>query len=197
MKSICILLSLLLAAAAFPAGSLSVKGAVKTPGAISATDGLRLRDAIKQAGGLLPDADAKRVMLTRADGTTTIVDLNKLGPTPLVTAGSKISVEKFDAARYVTVKGAVQAPGAMAYRPGMSAKDAIAAATMFGEAKADSVKISRSTGKVQEVKMADLQAVALQPGDTVEVSYNNRAVFTDNELLTILLIVVIIVLIAR
>jgi protein involved in polysaccharide export with SLBB domain len=199
MKVTVVFLSVMLAIAGLPLGFVNVEGAVTKPGAVAHRDGLRLRQAIDVAGGLAKDADGKAVELIRANGEKMVVDVTKLGPTPVLGEGDRIVIPKFDKSRYVTVGGAVETPGAINYQSGLKLGDAVKNAKPYKDANLDSITISRTeNGKTKsfKVNLKDINAVVLQPGDAVNVAYPGQG-FSNNELLTILLIVVIVVLIAK
>lgn len=196
MKTVSTFLLMLVAAVGLSAGNVTVEGAVMHPGTVIAKEGLNVREAIRLAGGLRHNADP-RVRLVSKDGTTKVVNLERVGPTPIVHPNTTIIVDKYDPSKYIAVRGAVQQPGSFEFRPGMSLKDAVDAAKPFADAHQDSVTITTSTGKSKEVKITDLHTVMLNPGDRVEIAYNNRSSFTDRELVTILAIVVLVLIIAR
>src|SRR5438477_12840576 len=93
--------------------TIAVAGAVNKPGDIEFKAGMRVRQAVELAG-VKKNADLKRVTVIE-NGETRIVDLAKLGPSPLLHEGAKITVPEFDAGRYVMVGGAVISPGSYEY----------------------------------------------------------------------------------
>ncbi|MGI8924512.1 MAG: SLBB domain-containing protein [Fimbriimonadales bacterium] len=205
MKTMTILAGLALSVAAIANTSVSVEGAVNKPGEIRYTDGLRVREALKLAGGLTAHADQTKIELTNPDGGKRCVDLTKLGPPPLVSPGAKVSVPKLDPANYVTVKGAVAKPGVISYRDGITLTDALAQSKPYTEARTDNLKITRTDedGKTKTiiVDLGKIQASAspmeLRPGDFLEVAYPGQSSISNKDLLVLIAIGVLILIVLR
>ncbi len=70
---------------------VTVRGAVKKPGAISWEKGLTLKKALAQAGGLANLANKKKVKVTRK-GKTTVYNLEKLKKNVAILPGDLIEV---------------------------------------------------------------------------------------------------------
>lgn len=114
---------------------IAVTGNVWQPGSLGFTPGLRLSQAIAQAGGLRPDAYLGQVLITRtladssrvqlrtalrSDGTAT-EDVT-LAPDDEVRV---FSVSEFKPQRYVAITGAVKQSGRLMYRDGMTLRDLV------------------------------------------------------------------------
>ncbi len=205
MKTMSILAGLALSVAAFANASISVEGAVNRPGEIRYTDGLRVREALKLAGGLTARADQTKVELTDPDRGKRCVDLTKLGPTPLVSPGAKVAVPTLDPADYVTIKGAVAKPGVFPYRDGITLGEALAQSKPYTDARTDNLKITRmgEDGKTKTmiIDLGKIQASAspleLRPGDFLEVSYPGQSSFSNKDLLVLIAIGVLILIVLR
>jgi protein involved in polysaccharide export with SLBB domain len=118
------------------ANRIAVRGNVVAPGLVGYRPGLRLSDALREAGGLKPDTYLGRVLVTRLERDSSRVQLRAvlrslqgdvlndlaLRPDDEVEV---FSVSTFRADRVVTVGGAVRAPGQYGYRAGMSMRDLI------------------------------------------------------------------------
>jgi protein involved in polysaccharide export with SLBB domain len=184
---------------AVSAGFLKVEGAVAQPGALEAAQSMRLRDAVKLAGGATDQANLKRVRVIRANGIESVHDLTKLGPTPVVEPGDSIVVEAIDMKSQIVVRGAVRSPGAIDYKPGMTVQDALKEAEPYEGLRVDSVSVVKEINGItstEEVSMKDIHAVALQPGESVVVAYQ-RSSFSDREIITILAIAILILILVR
>jgi len=117
-------------------GFVTVKGDVWVEGQIGYTQGMRLSDAIRLAGGPKPDVYLGRILVTRvdedssmtqlrsafADSTGTVIDDLVLQDQDEVRIWSRST---FRTQRYVAVVGAVRKPGRVPYREGMTLRDAI------------------------------------------------------------------------
>ena len=136
-----------------PSGAIKVHvtGSVVRPGPVDLMQGATLLDAVAAAGGLKPDADGQRAVLTRADGqdvSVSEIDIESFfaggaqGATPAAHDGDSIFIPEFT--HQVLVMGAVAKPGAYRLQRGAKLLDAIAAAGgMAPGADAGSVVHSR------------------------------------------------------
>jgi len=112
--------------------SVSVFGAVQRPGAVEFKPGMRALEAVAQAGGLMPTADATLVSLTRKAGPKVTLDLDH----PELKAGSDVdavlseddSIYIPDMKSQVSVVGQVKVPGSLMYKDSMTVLDALGAA---------------------------------------------------------------------
>lgn len=194
------LFCLLFAGMMFVSGAtatFTIAGAVTNGGSFEGKAGMRVRQAV-EAAGLGPNADLKRVRI-ESSGESRIVDLTKLGPTPLLHEGDKIFVPELDQSQYVRVGGAVDNPGFIEYGQGITIKEALAAARPYDISKIEHIKITRTleNGKTETIKvpLSDIQTNAKAlPGDYMEVAYPAPAQMSNNQLLTILVIGILLIL---
>src|SRR5205823_1032211 len=68
-------------------GRVSLLGEVRTPGGIQISEGTTVAEALAAAGGPGPRANLQQVMITRADGSVTTVNLAKTEETGHVERG--------------------------------------------------------------------------------------------------------------
>lgn len=186
-------------AASAMAVSVDVQGAVLEPGSVELKQGLRLRQAIDAVGGFAANADPMAVQVIEADGDKQIVDLSKVGPTPLLQPGDRVEVPVFDASKYVTVSGAVAKPGALPYREGLTVGEVLQTAQPFDEVSAGKVKIVGADGvrtMPKGITEADLFAMTLAPGEVVRVSYPGQT-FSNREILIVVGIVLLVLILTR
>jgi len=117
-------------------GAVTVSGSVWQPGTYTLTPDMRLSDAIAVAGGLRPETYSGRVQIlrTRPDSTKVLLgvplDSGAVAPAdnPSLREGDEVTVfamTDFRPAQYVTVNGAVNKPGRVAYADSMTLRDAI------------------------------------------------------------------------
>ncbi|MBC7078567.1 MAG: SLBB domain-containing protein, partial [Synergistales bacterium] len=161
---------------------ISVLGEVKNPGVYPLTPGMRLLDAIAQAGGCTDRGDSSSVVVTRKEGSLTVNlddvssgrgDLEAL----LLQKGDIVYVPR---AIKVQVFGEVQAPGVYLLRADARLSDAIAQA---GGIKPDGdgtkVSVTRTKGSEPQTQVVNFEAVvsggnrednlALVDGDIISV----------------------------
>src|SRR5687768_1531725 len=172
------------AAVSAMAATVDVKGAVIKPGSISLDAGARLRQAIDAAGGLAANADPMAISIVRADGQTTLVDMTKLGPTPMLKPGDVVNVPEFDASKYVMIAGAVEKPGALPYHDGITVGDLLKAAQPFDPVDVSKVRIIDKNGVKalpDGITEYALYAMTLAPGEAVKVNYPGQS-FSNREL---------------
>jgi polysaccharide biosynthesis/export protein len=134
---------------------IAVTGSVWTPGPVGFRAGMRLSEALRQAGGLQPDAYLGQVLVTRlrpdssrvqlraaiADTTGRALDDIELAD------GDEIQVfsqSEFRPRRYVVVSGAVRRSGRYPYREGMTLRDlALMAGGLQESAMLDRAEVAR------------------------------------------------------
>ncbi|HLS46991.1 MAG TPA: SLBB domain-containing protein [Gemmatimonadales bacterium] len=167
-------------------GFVTVSGNVWIPSPVGFTPGMRLSDAIRMAGGPKPDvylgqilvtrlrADSTRVQLRSAfvDSTGAVQDDIVLQEEDEITVFSRTT---FRPERYVIVTGAVRSPGRIAYRSGMTVRDAILLANgltedaYLNEAELARVPEDRSTGAIATTVRVPLDSTYLfarsEPGE--------------------------------
>ena len=113
-----------------------LRGNVFTPGTIGLTPGMKLSDALRKAGGLLPDTYLGQVLIARLNSDSTRSQLravlaDTLGNVvndPTLQEEDEIRVfgrSEFRPIRYVAVTGAVRRSGRYPYRDGMTMRDLI------------------------------------------------------------------------
>ena len=182
---------------------IQIDGQVRSPGTYAWTDGLTVGDAIRLAGGLLPNAHVDQALIRRqraeaqdvAVGAGVVVQsLNELiGPVTLSTpleALDKLVVPAFaplaTSDLVVTVNGAVNQPGPQSFTPGMTVRQALLlAGGLRADAQvesADLVRIDLEASGARSVRRIslDLRAIlsgkelsVLQPRDEVVVRIRN------------------------
>jgi polysaccharide biosynthesis/export protein len=117
-------------------GYVTVRGNVWVEGEVGFTPGMKLSDAIRLAGGPRPDVYLDRILLSRTNEDSTRVQLRsafadstgKLVQDLTLQDQDEIRVfarSAFLPTRYVTVVGAVQRPGRVPYREGMTMRDVV------------------------------------------------------------------------
>ena len=146
-------------------GFVTVRGNVWIPSTVGFTPGMRLSDAIRLAGGPKPDVYLGQILVSRLRGDSTRVQLRSAfaDTTGTVTDDIALSEEDeivvfarttFRPGLYVVVTGAVRKPGRIAYRAGMTVRDAILLAdgltedAYLREAEVARVPEDRSTGAI-------------------------------------------------
>lgn len=115
---------------------VSVQGNVWLPGEIGFSDGMRLSEALRLAGGPKPDVYLDQLLIARlnpdssrsqlraafADSTGRVRDDLPLREDDEITVFARTT---FRPARYVAMTGAVRKPGRIPWREGMTLRDAI------------------------------------------------------------------------
>lgn len=118
------------------ANRVGVIGNVWRPGPVAFVPGMTLEDALRRVGGLKPDSYLGDVLVTRlqADSTRTMLHTALYDTTgkavrniPLSDADEIqiFSTTDFRPLRYITIGGSVRKPGPIAFRDGMTIRDAI------------------------------------------------------------------------
>ena len=117
-------------------GYVTVKGNVWVEGQVGFTPGMKLSDAIRLAGGPRPDVYLDRILISRTNEDSTRVQLRstfadstgKVSQDLVLQDEDEISVfsrAAFYPSKYVTIVGAVQNPGRVPYREGMTMRDVV------------------------------------------------------------------------
>jgi polysaccharide biosynthesis/export protein len=118
------------------ANRVTVKGNVWTEGSVAYTNGMRLSDALRKAGGLKPDSYLGQVLVARLrpDSTRDMIHSavydttgRAVNDVPLAD-GDEITVfstTAFRPMRFISITGAVRKPGQLPYREGMTLRDAV------------------------------------------------------------------------
>jgi polysaccharide export outer membrane protein len=115
---------------------ITVAGNVYQPGPEGLTPGMKLSDALRQAGGVQPDTYLGEVLITRVLSDSTRAQLRaQLADTAGHVVNDLVlqeddsiqvfSLSSFRPQRYVAIGGAVRASGRFAYRAGMTLRDLV------------------------------------------------------------------------
>ena len=146
-----------------------VDGGVESPGAYAFQHGLTVEKAIVLAGGFSEVADEENITVSPES------DPNAEQPAELamlIRPGDVISVgEAYDSdTDSIYLYGAVNSPGVVNYRNGLTVEKAIALAGGFSpRASKKKIKIRRATEEgIKEYKRVKLSA-ALEPGDIITI----------------------------
>ena len=159
-------------------GFVSVKGNVWIPSTVGFTPGMRLSDAIRLAGGPKPDVYLGQILVSRlrpdstraqlrsafADTVGTVTDDLVLAEEDEVVVFSRTT---FRPGLYVVITGAVRRPGRIAYREGMTVRDAILLAdgltedAYLLEAEVARVPADRSAGAIASTIRVPLDSTYL------------------------------------
>jgi len=126
-----------------PFGLIEVTGAVRQPGKIQFTEGMKVKDAIEKAGGVLDWTylDRGQILITEPDSSLRIMAFNpakamKNDPAENLTLTDKSvlilkSIWEIDTRYDIKVIGFVNSPGDFRYRKGMTVGDALFLADGF------------------------------------------------------------------
>lgn len=189
--------------------SVLVLGAVRTPGSFEYDDARTLIQALGKAGGTLPEADAARIQIRRANRAEPIVvNLNTLTGDVDLQPGDQVTVPFRSVRQFVVVRGGVNRAGLINYAENMTLTQAIeAAGGPKPNAILERVVILRPTerGRQQRITVNLLEVAQgarpderLLPGDTVEVPEPaQRRASPEEPLRIVWLILSIIFLITR
>jgi protein involved in polysaccharide export with SLBB domain len=161
-----------------------VVGGVANPGPINYRSGLTLKAAIEDCGGLSAQADERVIRVTHDDGETTTINFSA-GNNLVLRRGDVIQVPLASGRGTISVVGAVQKPGLIAFRPGMPLSEAIKRA---GEpvfwADLQRIRIRRIRQDRPLKRMHDLTAIRsgkahdplLESGDVIDVPAKEETV---------------------
>lgn len=130
---------------------VSLSGAVKKSGIVTATAVDRVSEIVEKTGGITPDGSVRRIQLHRDNNTTPInVDLlkyYKIGndeANPYVLGGDRIIVPNINEKHTIAIRGDVPFPGEYEFVPGDSLSTLIRIANGFFESSyLDSVELVR------------------------------------------------------
>ncbi len=191
---------------------VQVQGAVFRPNAYSFYDGMRVKDLISRADGVLEDAYLKRAIITRtnADLTTEIVNID-LQKVMTGDVAANILLQKEDLVKVfsltdfkekysVTVNGEIQNPGTYEYHKNLSLNDLLIQAGGLMSSASKNVEIARmlkaetinsnDSTKAQlfniEIDAADneqTKTFLLQPFDVINI--RKLAVYEKPQMVTI------------
>ncbi len=112
--------------------SISYSGAVKNAGEMAYREGLTLEDVLKAAEPTIT-ADLTQIRISRANGEVGTIDFSQFtsgnpAANPLLRPGDKIFIPLKVASLELTVLGAVNKPGIISFKEGMTIRQAIDAA---------------------------------------------------------------------
>jgi polysaccharide biosynthesis/export protein len=164
-------------------GYVTVKGNVWVEGQVGFRPGMKLSEAIRQAGGPKPDVYLERILISRINEDSTRVQLRSAFSDTTGAVANDVPLQEEDEirvfsrsaflpTRYVTVVGAVQNPGRVPYREGMTMRDLVLLANGVTEdadlreaeiARRDQTEDPGSLAKTIRVR---LDSVALASGGT-------------------------------
>jgi protein involved in polysaccharide export with SLBB domain len=117
-------------------GYVTVRGNVWVEGQVGFRPGMKLSDAIRLAGGPKPDVYLERILVSRTNEDSTRVQLRSAFADSAGAVVNDLALQEEDEVRvfsraaflptrYVTVVGAVQSPGRVPYREGMTMRDLV------------------------------------------------------------------------
>lgn len=117
-------------------GYVTVKGNVWVEGQVGFTDGMKLSDALRLAGGTRPDLYLGRILVSRVNEDSTMVQLRTAFADSTGTVVDDIVLEDRDEVNVfsrsaflpvqtVAIVGGVRKPGRVPYRHGMTIRDAV------------------------------------------------------------------------
>jgi len=145
-----------------------IDGAVESPGAYPFQHGLTVEKAIVLAGGLSEFADETNITVSSENNPN---EEKSIDLTALIAPGDIVTIDESNrTAENIYLYGAVNSPGAVDYKTGLTVEKAIVLAGGFSpRASKKKIKIRRGSGdQIEEIKKARLSA-ALQPGDIITI----------------------------
>ena len=159
-------------------GFVTVSGNVWIPSPVGFAPGMKLSDAIRLAGGPKPDVYLGQILVSRLRPDSTRVQLRSSFADTTGAVVNDFAVQEddeivvfsqtaFRPERYVRVTGAVRRPGQIAYREGMTVRDAILLAdgltenAYLNEAEIARVPDDRSNGAIAETIRVPLDSTYL------------------------------------
>lgn len=164
-------------------GFVVVKGNVWVEGQVGFRPGMKLSDAIRLAGGPKPDVYLDRILVSRTNEDSTRVQLRSAFSDSTGAVSNDLALQEEDEirvfsrsaflpTRYVTVVGAVQKPGRVPYREGMTMRDLVLLAggvtedADLREAEIARRKESKDPGALAQTIRVRLDSAALASGGT-------------------------------
>lgn len=167
---------------------VTVEGNVWTPGRVGRSEGMRLSEAVRLAGGTKSDTYRSQISISRLQPDSTRIQLRAAfqDSSDLVTPDLVLQDEdqitifsrtNFRPERYIVVTGAVRKPGRIPYRDGMTLRDAVLEAdgvtedAYLQEAEVARLPEDRSGGKVAVTMRTPLDSTYLFEKDR-EGRYN-------------------------
>ncbi len=164
-------------------GYVTVSGNVWVEGEVGFRPGMKLSEAIKLAGGPKPDVYLDRILVSRTNDDSSRIQLRSSFADTTGRVRSDLTLQELDEirvfsrsaflpTRYVTVTGAVQRPGRMPFREGMTMRDLVLLAEGVTEdADLREAEIARRTqtadpGSLAQTIRVRLDSTALASGGT-------------------------------
>jgi protein involved in polysaccharide export with SLBB domain len=162
---------------------IAVRGDVWTPGVVGYTPGMRLSEAVRQAGGLKPNAYLGQVLVSRLRESDSVrVQLRTSfqrssgHPTDdiLLHEDDEIrvfSITELRTAEYVAITGAVRRPGRVPYHEGMTLRDLVLLAggleqrAYIGEAEIARLPATRDGGRLAVSQRVAIDSSYLVTGE--------------------------------
>lgn len=183
---------------------VQITGAVKNPGPVFVTEASSLRSAVQLAGGFTTNADLRAVEVRAPNGDSKKWDLYALGLVQSVKPGDTVIVPTLDLKSVVLVNGRVANPSPITYRQGLTLADVLAEARIVRPEEINHVTVTSAEPGIgspnKTYKMDGLALVAptiaMLPGDRVNVPYSTTTL-SDKDMLTVVLIVLLVILIAK
>ncbi len=178
-------------AATAPVGKVAVLGDVKSPGVLPYRQGMTVKEALEQSGGLLPTANPDRVTIRHAgDSIVSISAARALQGVPVdnirLAPDDTIYVATRDSGQRIAVVGEVADQKTLDDRGTLTLSQAISQAGGF-KPDADTGNVIILRGMLQDPAQAHPEAVnyekihkgqqpevILQPGDVVQVSAKKK-----------------------
>jgi polysaccharide export outer membrane protein len=187
-------------------GFVTVRGNVFVEGEVGFTEGMKLSDAIRLAGGARPDVYLPRILVTRMREDSSLVQLRSAFADSTGRVTDDLALEDqdeirifsrttFRVERYVAVVGAVRRPGRVPFREGMTMRDVILLAdglTQDARLEAEVARLpeSRAPGALAETVRVPLDSSYFQghavpagggPGDAPLQPYDNVLIPREGE----------------
>jgi polysaccharide biosynthesis/export protein len=164
-------------------GYVTVRGNVWVEGQVGFRPGMKLSEAIRLAGGPKPDVYRDRILISRINEDSTRIQLRSAFSDTTGSVVNDLPLQEEDevrvfsrsaflTTRYVTVVGAVQNPGRVPYREGMTMRDLVLLANGVTEdADLREAEIARRNqgpdpGNLAKTIRVRLDSVALASGGT-------------------------------
>jgi protein involved in polysaccharide export with SLBB domain len=159
-----------------PKAPVFVLGGIVEPGSVAWSKGLTIRSAIRASGGFTDQADTSRVRIERKNVKAKVYNLTDRALDAPLLPGDQVIVEVIVQKRFLTIDGAVNKPGIVKFRDGLTLTQAIQAAGGFMKsAKKKVIKITRRDGNksffvnFEEIERGYRGEPELRPGDSIEI----------------------------
>ncbi len=151
-----------------------VTGEVSKPGIMGFKDGMTVRQAVSNAGGVRLSGDPKTVRIEHA-GQVKEVDITKADAQ--LQPGDRVIVSPMAVLAYVNVDGAVQTPRRVPFRDGLTLGQVVeAAGGAHPKADLGKVQVIRKVDGKDKITNHDLAAVYASRAGDVPLSANDRVV---------------------